>query len=700
MRHQMGIILRTMPQKVGNKLSFGNNDRQKREMRRTYHDAIFSDPSHSALIPVLKNLYHNSGNITPEYMQKICAFISDKPRFIEPLAKIVEPSKNFTPESLQKVAQTPTLLTMLMSKIANFYKTGELTIPLSEPPRVFQIEETRVHQSKNDYFHTSQPPMEPPKKPLKPNYQSKDGQKTEQQYKIPSKYLNPSETTTHVYKKKHNQVAKDALFYSSLAALAGTVGMFGYNGWKDQQNANAYVPPTEYTTETVAMPVHVPQMTSPTIMEGIPTQPTTVDDSIFRISATPAAPEPTIFRFSTIENRTLTNQGEFEKYNNYLVNGYKTIVEERYRGNSDPKVEQLYNDFISGTHLFWDSHQTKDYYSTVNKAIEILMNTTPRQNIENKEMWVDKYALSRLEGPEGVRQVIQALKKGNYTRVNVEAVNAGFSTFKSSYYPMHPSIADKNWDPMKEFIEEAHANGIEVNAWVWAFAASHVDESLAMEKDASYMGPLFDMHPQLKPLKTSGGSVFHHKEHWLDPAERANQQFLLDAYSELVQNYDVDGLILDYIRYPFNAEGQPVRNKDPWVITNFVVEVDKTINAIKPDVKLAAAVFPMHTNARVNNIAQEWEAWLDTLDILYPMTYYNSTSELRTGIGYVESSASGHKAEVIPILPVFEQNTGLELLDTIEATPSNYSLFSALHFLDKPEYFKLTNVGSADSIDY
>ena len=222
----MGIILRTAPEKVGNRLSFGGKDKHKSQLRRGYHDALFSDPAHRKLIPVLKSLYDNSGKITPDYIQKICAFVSDKPRFIEPLAKIVEPSKNFTPESLQKVSQNPHLLTLLVSKVADYYKSGELTIPVSAAMTGVQAEQPWVDRPKNNYFQAT---IEPPKQPLKPPYHREGSQRREHPYKTASKEFDPSVRRTHGHNKKQNNehLTPKLLMYGEGIAIFTLAAMLG-----------------------------------------------------------------------------------------------------------------------------------------------------------------------------------------------------------------------------------------------------------------------------------------------------------------------------------------------------------------------------------------------------------------------------------------------------------------------------------------
>ena len=141
---------------------------------------------------------------------------------------------------------------------------------------------------------------------------------------------------------------------------------------------------------------------------------------------------------------------------------------------------------------------------------------------------------------------------------------------------------------------------------------------------------------------------------WLCPSHPENVKLELNAIMEIVQNYDVDGIHLDYIRYPGShacycqeckkrftlATRQVVKDFPASVlpksgeyaqayidwraqqITRLVRLIHKRVKAIKPDVKISTAVFGGYPSC-VTSIGQDWIAWAKAgfVDFVCPMNY-------------------------------------------------------------------------------
>jgi uncharacterized lipoprotein YddW (UPF0748 family) len=148
------------------------------------------------------------------------------------------------------------------------------------------------------------------------------------------------------------------------------------------------------------------------------------------------------------------------------------------------------------------------------------------------------------------------------------------------------------------------------------------------------------------------------EEPWLCPSHPANQKLEIESLVEVARNYAVDGIHFDYIRYPDSdhcfcagcrerfrratglsvanwpkgvlAEG-PLRNQ--WLewrranITAVVKAVSKQARAVRPGIKISAAVFPNWVNER-DNIGQDWKLWCEKgyLDFVCPMDYTPSNN--------------------------------------------------------------------------
>ena len=103
--------------------------------------------------------------------------------------------------------------------------------------------------------------------------------------------------------------------------------------------------------------------------------------------------------------------------------------------------------------------------------------------------------------------------------------------------------ADAAYDPLAEWINAAHARGIELHAWINPFRARHVKST---QPDAQTH--ISKTRPDL--IRTYDGYL------WLDPGEPAAQAHTLAVIEDLTRRYDIDGLHLDDYFYPYPKKGE------------------------------------------------------------------------------------------------------------------------------------------------
>ena len=94
------------------------------------------------------------------------------------------------------------------------------------------------------------------------------------------------------------------------------------------------------------------------------------------------------------------------------------------------------------------------------------------------------------------------------------------------------------YDPLKMWIEEAHARGIELHAWLNPYRARHPSARSALAGNH-----IASTHPWA--VKQYGDML------WMDPAEPAAVKRTLDVVTDLVRRYDVDGIHIDDYFYPY-----------------------------------------------------------------------------------------------------------------------------------------------------
>ncbi len=124
------------------------------------------------------------------------------------------------------------------------------------------------------------------------------------------------------------------------------------------------------------------------------------------------------------------------------------------------------------------------------------------------------------------------------------------------------------YDPLKFIIDEAHNRGIEIQAWLNVYKVYG-------------NGKPSETDPEHVVLKYLNLCSEYQDEWWMDPGNPETTSYLLNVIMEMVRNYDIDGIHLDYLRYPnkdFNDDVTYTRfgngeNKSDWRrnnITNFV----------------------------------------------------------------------------------------------------------------------------------
>jgi uncharacterized lipoprotein YddW (UPF0748 family) len=291
---------------------------------------------------------------------------------------------------------------------------------------------------------------------------------------------------------------------------------------------------------------------------------------------------------------------------------------------------------------------------------------------ETKAVWLDRGLMVKLGSAEALKNHIQLLKRAGLTHIYVETINAGFAQ-----YPNSQTLPEQNpllygWDPIAVTVQEGHRLGMKVTAWVWCFAAGNERHNRIISKPHDYPGPILSL-PEMRnsQLVLSDGATIPNKQHeyWLSPASQQSQTFLINAYKEIVNRYPVDGLQLDYIRYPFQSDTQQagwdaltkarVRDElgielqpnvpltgwqkdqfNQWKaaqVTAFVKKVSTELKAIRPSLLLSAAVFALPRQDRIRAIQQDWETWVQNgwIDVLVPMTYSTSPTALSEQLTWI-----------------------------------------------------------------
>ncbi len=335
---------------------------------------------------------------------------------------------------------------------------------------------------------------------------------------------------------------------------------------------------------------------------------------------------------------------------------------------------------------------------------------------EIRAVWFDRGTIVRSRSEQGLAQIFDRLSQAGINTVFFETVNAGYTVYPSQVAPQQNPLT-RNWDPLKSAVKLAHERGMELHAWVWVFAAGNRGHNKILGINPNYPGPVLAAHPDWAGYDRRGKMIPQgQNKPFFDPANPQLRQYLLNQYEEIVTKYNVDGLHLDYIRYPFQDHGRnrsygygkaarsqfqqrygvdPLkispRQRNMWQkwtafrtqqVDSFVAQVSQKMRQKKPNLIMSVAVFPLPERERIQKLQQHWEVWArrGDIDLIVPMTYALDTQTFsRLAQPWIRSQKLGSALLVpgirllnLPTLGAFDQ---IQLIRDLPV--SGYALFAA-----------------------
>ncbi len=386
-------------------------------------------------------------------------------------------------------------------------------------------------------------------------------------------------------------------------------------------------------------------------------------------------------------------------------------------------IQENYDSAVSRVKAFHEDYHSRRFYQAdedLSRARHdfslAFAQSMPVRPVEARCVWLDRGTIVAAKNPAGLSAVFDRLKKAGVNTVYFETNNAGFAMYPSRLTLQNPDVA--GWDPLGQAVKEARKRGMEIHAWVWIFAVGNIKHNPIVGRDPDYPGPVLSTHDFTWALESANGSLLppRQPEFWLDPANPEARQYAKDLLLEIVQNYPVDGVQYDYIRYPFNGKGTEMgydwvgrtrfeketglsldrlddTTREVWQawkiqqVNEFVMDVSTTLKRLKPGLRISAAVYALPRRWRLSAIQQEWETWVANgwVDTLNPMTYVTTPGELATKAGAVRE-ASADRALVYPGLSIRQLDTAglVEQLDASRVIGTlGTTMFAVAHLDDK-----------------
>lgn len=312
-------------------------------------------------------------------------------------------------------------------------------------------------------------------------------------------------------------------------------------------------------------------------------------------------------------------------------------------------------------------------------------------------LWVLR---SSLTSEKVIRQMVDTAKAAGFNTLLVQVRGRGDAYYNSHIEPRAEELEDgpEGFDPLALTLRLAHDQGLKVHAW---FNVDLVSSATRLPRSRAHivarhpewlMVPrelakkLHTMPPDLPSYlgeiarwsRAQSGQV---EGLYLSPVAPASRAYTTSIVSDLTANYDLDGLHLDYIRYPsdqfgysastlteFRSEMLPfqtaatrqrldrlaVATPTAWAdglpeqwnrfrrdrLTELLASIRAAAHANRPDLRISAAVIPDADEAR-NGRLQDWREWARAglVDTLCPMIYTTDAEAFRVAVTRVKADA-------------------------------------------------------------
>ena len=285
-----------------------------------------------------------------------------------------------------------------------------------------------------------------------------------------------------------------------------------------------------------------------------------------------------------------------------------------------------------------------------------------------RAFWVDAFHEGIKSTEQTDRLLADASRAGANTLI-VQVRRRGDSYYRDSAEPIASDVAN-GYDPLADLIRKAHARNIKVHGWVVTLPVWKDGYVQPDRKHVWYThGPNVPGADNWFMMRDDGRAgdcaAANDCGYFLDPGHPAAADYTVNVLLRLLGRYDLDGLHLDYIRYPSTRFGynptslqrfqqatgradRPAPEDPQWTqwrrdqVTKLVKRIYLNMVAQKPAMELSAAAIawgdaPPEGDFRKSSpyvrTLQDWAGWLEAgyLDWALPMAYFRETDAQQKG---------------------------------------------------------------------
>ena len=242
---------------------------------------------------------------------------------------------------------------------------------------------------------------------------------------------------------------------------------------------------------------------------------------------------------------------------------------------------------------------------------------------------------------DALRNIIREAHALGVNTFYFQAVARGDAMYRSERLPWSALLKgageDPGFDPLAVAIDEAHRVGMELHAWMNVFRIGDTGTAAAFE---NVTDPQHVYYAEPGWIAEIGSQI------WMDPYVAEGRDWLVGNALEIVENYDIDGIHFDFLRYPqggivsddanFQFDDQGFDNIPDWRRANvnaFAEAAFEAILPVKPWVKIGAAPLGNYRETEAwrafwaySDAYQESRLWVQSgwFDYLSPQIYFST----------------------------------------------------------------------------
>jgi len=348
------------------------------------------------------------------------------------------------------------------------------------------------------------------------------------------------------------------------------------------------------------------------------------------------------------------------------------------------------------------------------------------QNVEfeGRYLWVVRNTLT---SKKNIDRMLQFATLNRFNNILVQVRGRGDAYYKSNIVPKSHLVKDVNFDPLSYLIPKAKEKGINVHAWIntyllWSSNKKPIQLNHILHTNSDWIDQNnrevlnVDIEIQKNMMSNKG-----YEGLYLSPNHPKVNSYLLTIIRELIENYELDGIHFDYIRYHdsgygknptaiayyrkyhgFNALSSNVPSKSEiseWndykrkSITDLVRETRKLVDYLSPNIELSAAVKPNLYEAR-DRFFQEWDVWIAAgyLDKAIVMNYAPNLKEFARNIDIIyDNLPSKYWKSIVMGIATYNQSPS-KVINKIKYSKvtrfKSVSFFSYNVMDQNPRYFR------------